>query len=81
MELVKTRSCDNKLTKEGKQMATFTDKKMAHRLPSILRSLGYKSSDFGHYLASLHSSEGTPTAEEARKDYRQMIRSRYSHFV
>ncbi len=64
---------------------------MIRRIFSTLGSLAHACSEFGNYFMSFQSRcfktgrsgdcEGNPTLEEARRDYREMLRTQKSPFM
>ena len=60
---------------------------MLSKLFRALRWMGHACFEFGDYFMSFHRRcfksgrcEGNPTHEDARRDFRQMLRSRYTTF-
>ena len=58
---------------------------------STLGRIGHTNSEFGNYFMNIrrdcfesgrsNGCEGNPTAADARKDFREVMRSRYSTFI
>ena len=64
---------------------------MIRRFFSTLGLIGHTCSDFGHFFMSSQrrcfesgrssDCEGIPTPEEARRDFRAMMRSRHTTYI
>ena len=64
---------------------------MIGKFISTVGKLGHACSDFGNYFMSFQRKciksgrssdcDGNPTTDEARRDYRAMMRSKYSNFT
>lgn len=56
---------------------------MFHRFINSIRSLGHHSTGFEVYMSGLNrdSMSGGPTADEAKKDYRRVLRSENKGFM